>query len=68
MQPPDLQADDWDTKKKEELDTERRQLLLFAASITDPIKQGSKHQLVSLSAPWQDIQDLILELDQSITP
>ena len=68
MQPPDLLADDWYSKKKEDLDAERRQLLLFAASITDPTKQGSKHQLVSLSSPWQDIQDSILELNQSVTP
>ena len=68
MQPPDLQADDWHTKKKEDLEMERRQLLLFAATITDPNKQGAKHQLVNLSSPWQDIQDLILELDKSITP
>ena len=68
MQPPDLQADDWHTKRKEDLEMERRQLLLFAASITDLNKQGPKHHLVSLATPWQDVQDLILELDKSITP
>ena len=55
-------------KRKEELDMERRQLALFAASIMDRDKQGSKHQLVALISPWQDVQDLILELGKSITP
>ena len=67
MDPPDL-SDDWESQPKEELEMKRRQLLLFAASITDESKQGSKQQLITLTKPLEDLQDAIIGLDQAITP
>ena len=67
MQPPDL-AEEWEGKLREDGEAERRQLLLYAASVVDPKKQGSKHQLLSAVATWEKIQDGIIDLSDGLTP
>ena len=66
MEPPDLD-DDWEKKRKEDREAERRQIMMVAASI-DPVKQGTKHQLLSAFKTWKKIQDSILDQVEGLTP
>ena len=66
MEPPDLD-DDWEKKQKEDREAERRQIMMFAASI-DPVKQGTKYQLLSAFKTWEKIQDSILDQIEGLTP
>ena len=67
MLPPDLAAD-WEGKTREDQEAERRQLLLYTATVVDPKKQGSKHQLLSAVSTWEKLQDAILDLGDGLTP
>ena len=67
MDPPDI-AEDWEGKTKEDRDAERRQLLMFAATVTEPTKQGTKHQLLCAFRTWEKIQDSILDQVEGLSP
>ena len=67
MQAPDL-SEDWEGKLLQDRETERRQLLMYAATVVEPTKQGSKHQLLSAISIWEKIQDAIICMSEGLTP